>query len=85
MKLEDRHDFGINRTTLEIHDAVERVLDGSDYGAGELEALRDTVENQSKLLGRLTEMMYDAGMISKDVLLHDLLSYRFDEYSDELL
>jgi cytochrome P450 len=45
--------------SISVSDAVERALDGSDYGRGDLETLKASIDNNAKAIAWLVQTLHD--------------------------
>lgn len=73
MRLKRTFMWSKDRKPISIADAVEIELDGSGYGLGDLETLRESASNAHKLLGRLVETLHARGALDAAAVL-DLLN-----------
>ena len=64
-----------------VERSVENKLQDT-FADGKLEELKDELENQRDFIAKLTELLFDAKIISKEDLLEKLLKGRFEEVEE---
>lgn len=66
-EFELRYEYDKNgkQKVVPIEDYVERALDGSDYGRGQLETVEERARNTSEMMARLISVLYKSKTLSR--------------------
>lgn len=75
MRLKETYGWRTPDRTYSIEDAVTAELDGTDYDRGRLEEVEATSANTARFVGKLTERLFDKGVLSKEDIAALLTGY----------